>query len=161
MAVFKIHSILEIMKLLISAVYKLDLTAKECTWINISGRIDKNQKPMKLMDDFFKKYTEFINLRHLNSHRGIFDDKEKSELNILGYSREVMKKHHPDLIDWSQGLFPREFLDIKVKKYRKGRVNLLKKIRLDSESLVKGVLVSLVPELEKGLSEFDNTNCCD
>ena len=86
--IHKVNTIKEIMLLLINEVYVLEVAKEDCSWKKLSNKIDNQNESMRLIDSFYSTFKTFIELRNLNSHRGIFADSEKDEISIpLGFLR--------------------------------------------------------------------------
>ncbi|GAL86067.1 hypothetical protein MYP_3296 [Sporocytophaga myxococcoides] len=150
----KVHTILEVMKLLINEVYDLKITAKECSWNNLIGKLDKNSQPMRIIDNFFIAFESLIDLRHLNAHRGIYIDSEKDKIEIdFGLSiYEGMERLGMDLDMEFKKKFPMFLIKDKIKGHRQNRIKFIIRIEETIHSYIKEFLTSIHPQLIKKLT---------
>lgn len=150
----KIHTILEIMKLLVNEVYCLNIKPQDCSWVKLISKLDKSILPLKIIDLYFKTFERIIDLRHANSHRGIYSDSEKDEID-LDYGFGVYEMHERLGIktdDSFKRMFPKFLIDYKIKTYRKKRIDLIKRIQDIIYDLTKDFLTSLNEELERKMN---------
>jgi len=124
----KIHTILEVMKLILNDVYELKIVEKDCTWNKLKNNPQVNQtKAYKIVEAFHKSFEQIIEARHRNTHRALFNNGVDSDLEIaldiykisdklaLGVDLEFMKIYPPMLVNYE------------LKLHRKKRVDFMQK----------------------------------
>jgi len=124
----KIHTILEVMKLILNNVYELEIAEKDCTWNKLKNNSKVNQtKAYKIIENFHKSFNGIINARHKNTHRALFDSgvdmdleavfdiyKLSNELD-LGIDLEFMRAYPPMLVNYELKLHRKERVDFMQK----------------------------------------------
>lgn len=124
----KIHTILEVMKLILNDVYELEIAEKDCTWNKLKNNSKVNQtKAYKIIELFHKSFEKIIDARHRNTHRALFNSgvdmdleaafdiyKLSNELD-LGVDLEFMRAYPPMLVNYE------------LKLHRKKRVDFIQK----------------------------------
>lgn len=123
----KIHTILEIKKLMINEVYEIGLTEKNCSWENLKKeRKLKNNIPMIILQNYFKTFKDIIVARHYNTHRGYYYDEKEIDigaaLNIYKLSEELNIEIGEDL----KRIMPKFYLKYKLKKFKNEKVVYVK-----------------------------------
>jgi hypothetical protein len=79
----KIHTILELKKLMINEVYNVGFSEKNCSWENLKKHSKlRNKAPVQILKNYFKTFKYIIDLRHLNTHRGFYDDENSIDISI-------------------------------------------------------------------------------
>ncbi|MGD0710563.1 MAG: Cthe_2314 family HEPN domain-containing protein [Bacteroidales bacterium] len=154
----KVHTILEIMKLLINEVYILKIEPEDCSWNTLISKLNKNYLPMKIIDKYFKTFEKFIEMRHANSHRGIYDDVEKDKIN-LDFGFGVYEMHERMGIETDtefKKIFPKYLINYKIKEFKKNRIKLVSKVQDIIYELTNDFLVSLIDEFEKKKKKHHN-----
>lgn len=125
--IHKIHTILEVKKMLLNCTYELGLNEKDCSWENL-----KNQKGIKgteiaqLMNSYHKTFKHIINVRHHNTHRATYNDKDSDDISLPLSIYENHEKLGLELDDEFKTLIPKFILDYQVKKLKKERINYIK-----------------------------------
>jgi len=121
--VHKMHTVLEVMRLMVNEVYAFGIQEKECTWDNLRKYPGmKNSAVSKVLNYYFKTFKNVNDIRHVNTHRGIFSDKDMDELSshVLIYSSA--KKYQMDISKY-EDIYPEFLLKYNLKKVRKSRIN--------------------------------------
>ena len=152
----KVHTVLEIMKLLVNEVYKLGIAKKKCSWINLIEAVDKEIPPMKLIARYYSTFKNLIELRNLNTHRGYFIDKSKNEIELkFGLSLHDLNKNNKVKTDLELSkLFPKYLIKYKIKEHRKQRLNYVKTTRTTIIKLVQKFLTTLESELLNQVNKY-------
>ncbi|MRX46936.1 Cthe_2314 family HEPN domain-containing protein [Pedobacter puniceum] len=146
----KIHTVLEIMKLLLNKVYDLKISDRDCNWITLCKHVDKKELSMKHLNSFYKTFELIIESRHLSSHRGIFFDEQKNKIEIdLGFSLYKFEHNGYKVDDETKKIFPLRFIEYEIKQYKKSKVILVEKVVEYKEMILKEFLRSLYPEFIK------------
>lgn len=151
----KIHTILEVMKLMVNEVYMLNIPSKECNWKRITSVVNKDIKPLKIIDAYFTTFDKFINHRHVNTHRAIYNDKAMREIEIdfgFGY-RELVESIGEKVDEEMNHIYPKFLLDYKIKQFKKERLKLVSKTIEITNDYLFLFLNSLLPEFKKQLIE--------
>ena len=145
---FKVHTVQEIMKLLVNEVYNLGLKPKLCSWKTLVSKLGKSNSSLKVIDKYYHIFENLIESRHLNSHRGIFEDKEQDKINLdFGYS--VYKLYNRlDMLTDSDFIkaFPKFLIDFKIKEHKKKRIELVKTVQSRVYEITKEFLLTLQDE---------------
>jgi len=147
----KIHTILELMKLLVNEVYELKIDSKDCSWNSLTARLDKKNPTLKIIDKYYKTFKNIIDSRNANTHRGIFNDKEKDKIE-LDYGLSIYEMHERLGIENDiefERMFPKFMIDFKIKEYRKNRILLINKIQSIIYDLEVEFLTSLNDKFNK------------
>ena len=124
----KIHTILEVMKLILNCVYELRIAEKDCTWNKLKNNSKVNQtKAYKIIELFYKSFEKIIEARHRNTHRALFNSgvdldleaaldiyKLSNELD-LGVDLEFMRAYPPMLVNYELKLHRKERVDFMQK----------------------------------------------
>ncbi|MBF9254785.1 hypothetical protein I2I11_15885 [Pontibacter sp. 172403-2] len=153
----KIHTILELMKLMINEVFNLGIHPKDCSWENIRKRKElKSYKGINILNAFYVKFKNIINLRHANTHRGIFIDSEMDELSGPLFLYEASEKFDLDMDEYRK-VYPKHLLDYQIKKYRKSKVEIINSLGAESFKLTKAFLTSLEEELNRKITAHNKT----
>jgi hypothetical protein len=154
--IHKIHTTLEIMKLLVNCVYQLNILPKDCSWDNLCKKISRKSVPMRKIDAYFKAFGPIIERRHISSHRGQFKDEEVKEIDI-DYARTMYKMvdRGYDLDERLNQHFPKFLLDFKIQKYKKSRRKEVLQLITANDFLLHDFLISLSPELHKRIDAFE------
>ena len=122
----KIHTILEIKKLMINEVYNLGLSEKNCSWDNILKKKSKVNAPMAIAENYYKSFKHIIDARHFNAHRGYYNVESEIDisapLNIYKWSEEF----EMDLGEDFKKIIPKFYIEYQLKKFRKQRIKFVK-----------------------------------
>ena len=123
----KVHTISELKKLMINEVYKIGLSEKKCSWENLKKQSNlRNKVPMQILENYFKTFKHIINLRHLNTHRGHYNDEESIDisapLNIYKWS----EKDGYDVGEKFKLMMPKFLIEYKLRKFKKERIEFVK-----------------------------------
>ncbi|WP_017259512.1 Cthe_2314 family HEPN domain-containing protein [Pedobacter arcticus] len=144
----KTHTVLEIMKLLVNKVYDLKIPEKDCNWLNMCKYINRKELCMKYIDSYYKTFENIIDSRHLSSHRGLFFDNQKDNIEIdMGFSLYKFEGYEVD--EELKMIFPLRFIEFEIKRYKKSRVELVEKIILHKNKILKEFLSSLQLEFQR------------
>ena len=123
----KIHTVLEVMKLILNEVYELKIAEKDCTWNKLKNSQKVNQtKAFKIIELFYKSFDKIIEARHRNTHRALYnsglDLEVESTLEIYKLYEKLDMEIDSDFYKYN----PKTFLDYKLKLLRKERVTFMK-----------------------------------
>jgi len=151
----KVHTILEIMKLLVNEVYQLDIAPKDCSWIELTKKVSKKTEPMKNLDLYFKTFGDLIDLRHSNTHRGYYEDQEKDDIDLkygLAFYRLEQEGHLIDEELKSNLSMP--LINYMLREHKKKRVKLIDTCIKENERLLTLFLESLFDEYRRQMIKF-------
>jgi|GEM_PF-2729151 len=151
----KVHTIHEIMLLMINEVYGLNLPEIKCRWNAITKKLASTEKPLKIVHRYFKTFENLIGLRHLNSHRGYYEDEEKDKINLyygVFFYKEEAKglKMDQDL----KKMFPPALTRYKLIEFKKQKVELIDLIIKENDKQLHSFLESLLPIYEDRLEQI-------
>jgi hypothetical protein len=147
----KVHTILEIMKLMVNKVYLLNIPPKDCSWDSLTAKLNKEKElPLLIINKYYSIFKNMIDMRHLNTHRGLFIDKKMDEID-LDYGFCIYKMVEGQYI--SEQTETLNNLQISVMKYKlkvfkKERINLTKDVQAHVNTLVSDFLDSLLEKFE-------------
>jgi hypothetical protein len=147
------------MKLIVNDVYCLEIPKRECNWKTLTSKLDKNTSCLKIIDMYYKVFNDFIESRHLNSHRGIYNDKKK-EIIEMDYGLDLYQISYNlnyDLGEEFKNLFPKFIIDFKIKELKKNRIKLINETEKNINDLIKAFLTSLNDEFKRRTKTFYNT----
>ncbi|MGN8068417.1 Cthe_2314 family HEPN domain-containing protein [Mucilaginibacter sp. 22184] len=151
----KVHTIHEIMLLMINEVYGLNLPETKCRWSVIIKKISSTEAPLVNVHAYFKTFENLIGLRHLNSHRGYYEDEEKDKIDLyygLFFYKEEANGFKID--DEFKKLFPPALTRYKLRQYKKEKVELVDVVIRESEKHLHNFLGSLLPTYEAHLLQM-------
>lgn len=156
----KIHTILEIMKLMVNEVYALGIQSRDCSWNMISVKLDKNTNSLQIVEKYYKTFKVFIDTRHVNTHRGIYNDPEQEEIEIdYGYDLyKISEEINFELSEKYQRLYPKALLNFKLKELKKKRVSFIIELESIVNSQIKEFLSSLENEFRSRTKSFMKKN---
>ena len=129
--VHKLHTVLEIMRLLVNEIFSYNLHPKECSWkklIQQSGF--RTTDTFSILDSYHKIFEDFIKTRHLNTHRGIFKDSDYSKLKSALLYYNLPEEYGFSKKELNE-FYPKYLLDSNIKLYRQKRLTLV----LDSNKI--------------------------
>ncbi|RLZ08038.1 hypothetical protein EAH69_10595 [Faecalibacter macacae] len=136
--IHKIHTILEVIKIAVNDILKLNIKSKNC---NLNSMKTKsafvNSEFHKLIDAYYKTFENQINHRHLNTHRAIYLDNVNKDLNTKLGLYKLYKKMNIEVDDEIQNLIPEFILESKVKQYKREKVNFFKEVINLTEDFIK------------------------
>lgn len=119
--VHKIHTVLELMRLLVNAALEFNIPEKDCSWENLRKcESMKGSTIEKILNSYFKSFKDHIKIRHFNTHRGMFKDSEIDELSTPLMIYENARKFKMDVSDYNI-LYPEAFLKMQIKELRRKR----------------------------------------
>jgi len=58
--IHKVHTILEVMKLIVNEVYCLGIPKKECNWNTLTSKLNKKTTCLQIIDIYYKVFNDFI-----------------------------------------------------------------------------------------------------
>ncbi|SDX75890.1 Cthe_2314 family HEPN domain-containing protein [Flavobacterium degerlachei] len=123
----KIHTILELKKLMINEVYKVGFSEKECTWENLKKHSKLRSKvPMQILDNYFKTFKHIIDLRHLNTHRGHYNDEKSIDISASLNIYKWAEKDGYNLGENFKLMMPKFLIEYKLREFKKERVKFVK-----------------------------------
>jgi hypothetical protein len=142
----KVHTILDLMKLMINEVYRLDISPKECSWDSLESRLNKNkEKPLLIINKYFTFFKNIIEMRHLNTHRGLFIDDKKEEIEInygFGLYKMVEGSYSAKMTD-VLNVIPINAMKHKVKVYRSERIEFVQEVHFHIMTFAQEFYTSL------------------
>lgn len=145
----KIHTISEIMKLLLNEVYQFGISEKDCSWFKIVEKLPKSAEPMLCLDTYFKTFSNLIDLRHRNTHRGYYEDKEKDDIDLkYGYAFYKFENSGFEMDEELKQRLPLPLINRLIREHRKKRVKLVEICIDENEKCLKHFLASLYKEYQ-------------
>ncbi|GAA4027186.1 hypothetical protein GCM10022386_08190 [Flavobacterium cheonhonense] len=155
----KVHTILELFKLMINEVYEVGYNGKRCTWENLlKSETLKGSIPLNIIEYYHKSFEHIINARHLNSHRAIFKDSEKDDIEGPMMLYKNSEKFNMDLGDEFKRMMPKFYLEYKIKKYKNERLKYIVNANDVAEQYVNLFINTTIPEfLKRAKSKNEDT----
>ncbi|MFH4965832.1 Cthe_2314 family HEPN domain-containing protein [Gaetbulibacter sp. M235] len=146
----KVHTISEIMKLLVNEVYCLGIERKDCNWKRLNQKLPKETPCLAQIENYHETFKEYIDYRHLNTHRGIYIDDEKDSIeNEYGLGIYLIAKSlNYELGDDFKKAFPKVLIDYKIKILKKERIKFLCEIQNKINKSLKSFLTTLNEEFD-------------
>lgn len=142
--IHKIHTIQEIMRLLINEVYKLELLPQNCSWRNLTKKISVTEKPMILLTRYASIFANIIAVRHLNSHRGYYKDADKDKIEInYGLNLYKFEREGYTVDEKFKEIIPLRYAEYFMKQHKKNKLKLIDEIILLVNVTLKQFLTSL------------------
>jgi hypothetical protein len=144
----KIHTISEIMKLLVNEVYCLEIRRKDCNWKRLTQKLPKETPCLIEIENYYETFKEYIDYRHLNTHRGIYIDDEKDSIEKdygLGIYL-IAKSLNYELDDDFKKAFPKVLIDYKIRTLKKERIQFVNEIQNKINKNLKSFLTTLNEE---------------
>ena len=124
--IHKIHTILEVKKLLVNEFYNIGLDPKDCNWKNlIKDKNFKKSDSSKILEFYFKSFEHLIKLRHLNTHRAIFNEKKMEDLRSDLMIYKQYEKFNLEVGEDFRRIRPKIIVDYQVTKYRRDKLNYI------------------------------------
>jgi hypothetical protein len=151
----KVHTILEIMKLLVNEVYQLGIAPKDCSWRELTKKIPRKTEPMKNLDLYFKTFEDLIDRRHSNTHRGYYEDQEKDDIDLkygLAFYRLEQEGHRID--EELKNNLSMPLINYMLRQHKKKRVELIDTCIKENERLLSVFLESLFDEYRQQMIKF-------
>ena len=122
----KVHTILELKKLMINEVYKIGLHEKDCSWENLTKQKRlKNIAPMLIVSNYFKTFKTAINYRHYNTHRGYYNDKDEIDISAPLKIYKWSEESGSDLGNFRL-FMPKFILERKFRKFKSEKIEYVK-----------------------------------
>ena len=155
----KVHTILDVMKLLVNEVYCLGINEKDCSWKRLKAKVGEHIEAMKIINQYYEEFINILEYRHLNTHQGYFQDKEMDDIDFFtGYG--LLKLYN------NMGLEPDEemkdrisklYIDIKLKRLREDKLQFIANIQNRVYDYLKRFLLSLNEEYNNKLKSLKHT----
>ena len=122
----KSNTLLDLFKLFTNEVYELGYSERKCTWGNLmKSEVVKDSLSIKVIEYYHKSFEHIIKARNLNTHRGIFKDSEKDDIETPMMIYKNSEKFNMELGDDFRKMMPEFLLEYKLKKYKNEKNNIL------------------------------------
>lgn len=142
--IHKVHTICEIMKLISNEVLDLKIPEKECNWASLIARKSFNKSKCKeVIDGYFKSFKNLIDDRHLNSHRGIFEDTKMDQIDPSYFIYRWYKKHDLDIQQVFKNGDPTIYFKYRISEFKREKLGEISENEQTIFKYVKEFLVSL------------------
>lgn len=146
----KVHTVLEIMRLMVNEVYQLNIPLKDCSWLKLKKKLSVTERPMECLTQYFDVFRNLIDLRHLNSHRGYYEDEEKDKIDLNFGLFFYKEEHNGYRIDEDlKRHIPLPLINYMLKEHKSKRVKLVEEIIWLNEKYLTEFLSSLAIEYER------------
>jgi len=137
----KIHTIVEVQKLLLNQVYVLGLSEKQCSWDTIKKKLgDVNIRALDVVEKYYIAFEHIIEARHKNTHRAIYNDKDTVDFSGGLFVYKTFEQMNKEVDNNFQKIAPKFLLEYELKMYRKERVNFIKQSRIAAESYIDALV---------------------
>lgn len=124
----KIHTILEVMKLILNGVYELKIAEKDCTWNKLKNNSKVNQtKAYKIIELFHKSFEKIIDARHRNTHRALFNSGVDIDLEAAYEISKLLNGLNKDINLELMRIYPPILVNYELKLHRKERIDFMQK----------------------------------
>lgn len=143
----KSNTLLDLFKLMINEVYELGYSEKKCTWENlIKSEVVKGSLSIKVIEYYYKSFGHIIKARNLNTHRGIFKDSEKDDIESPMMIYKNSEKFGIELGDDFKRMMPKFYLEYKLKKHKNERLLYIKSGNDAAEQYINFFMNVTIPE---------------
>ncbi len=155
----KVHTICELMKLIINEVYTFNIPHEQCNWNTLSKRLKSDTKPMLSIDQYYQTFKDLIHNRHISAHRGLLPDEEREKIEIdFGFSLYLMSDNGKDLDEEVRKTISLPWIKYNIREYKKGKLDIIKSIQNATAEVVQSFLSSLYSEFIQRLKNFEENN---
>lgn len=143
----KSNTLLDLFKLFTNEVYELGYSEKRCTWGNLmKSEVVKDSLSIKVIEYYHKSFEHIIKARNLNTHRGIFKDSEKDDIEAPMMIYRNSEKFNMKLGDGFRKMVPKFLLEYKLKKYKNERLLYIKSGNNAAEQYINFFMNVTIPE---------------
>lgn len=146
----KSNTLLDLFKLFTNEVYELGYSEKKCTWGNLmKSEVVKDSLSMMVIENYHKSFEHIIQARNLNTHRGIFRDSEKDDIEAPMMIYKNSEKFNTELGEAFKKMMPKFLLDYKIKRYKNERLLFIKSGNSAAEQYINFFMNVTIPEFLK------------
>ena len=150
----KSNTLLDLFKLMVNEVYELGYSEKKCTWGNlIKSEIVKETLSIKVIEFYHKSFKHIIEARNFNTHRGIFKDSEKDDIQSSMIIYKNSEKFNIEIGDDFRKMMPKFYLEYKLKKYKNDKLLYIKSGNNVAEQYINFFMNVTIPEFLKRAKE--------
>lgn len=143
----KCNTLLDLFKLFTNEVYELGYSERKCTWGNLmKSEAVKDSLSLKVIEYYHKSFEHIIKARNLNTHRGIFKDSEKDDIEAPMMIYKNSEKFNMELGDDFRKMMPKFLLEYKLKKYKNERLSYIKSGNNAAEQYINIFMNVTIPE---------------
>ena len=143
----KSNTLLDLFKLFTNEVYELGYSEKRCTCGNLmKSKVVKDSLSIKVIEYYHKSFEHIIKARNLNTHRGIFKDSEKDDIEAPMMIYKNSEKFNMELGDDFRKMMPKFLLEYKLKKYKNERLLYIKSGNNAAEQYINFFMNVTIPE---------------
>ncbi|KAF2082055.1 Cthe_2314 family HEPN domain-containing protein [Flavobacterium sharifuzzamanii] len=143
----KCNTLLDLFKLFTNEVYELGYSERKCTWGNLmKSEAVKDSLSLKVIEYYHKSFEHIIKARNLNTHRGIFKDSEKDDIEAPMMIYKNSEKFNMELGDDFRRMMPKFLLEYKLKKYKNERLLYIKSGNNSAEQYINIFINVTIPE---------------
>lgn len=143
----KCNTLLDLFKLFTNEVYELGYSERKCTWGNLmKSEVVKDSLSIKVIEYYHKSFEHIIKARNLNTHRGIFKDSEKDDIEAPMMIYKNSEKFNMELGDDFRRMMPKFILEYKLKKYKNERLLYIKSGNNAAEQYINIFMNVTIPE---------------
>ncbi|WP_289658335.1 Cthe_2314 family HEPN domain-containing protein [Flavobacterium panacagri] len=143
----KSNTLLDLFKLFTNEVYELGYSEKKCTWNNLmKSEAVKDSLSIKVIEYYHKSFEHIIEARNLNTHRGIFKDSKKDDIEAPMMIYKNSEKFNLELNEVFRKMMPKFLLEYKIKKYKNERLLFIKSGNNAAEQYINFFMNVTLPE---------------
>jgi hypothetical protein len=152
----KVHTVLDVMKLLINEVYFLGINERDCSWKRLKAKVGNQIEAMIVINQYYEEFKNIIENRHLNTHQGYFRDKKMDDIDFFtGYG--LLKLYNKAGLEPDEEMKKRIsnfYIDFQLKHFRDDKLKFIVNIQKSIYSYLKRFLLSLNEEYNKKLNSL-------
>ncbi|MES2331225.1 MAG: Cthe_2314 family HEPN domain-containing protein [Bacteroidota bacterium] len=153
----KVHTMLELMRLMVNEIYGFEIPEKDCNWNSLKNKL-ADKDPVKLgLEMYFTAFESLINARHALSHRGPMDNPVRDEIEIFkGYRFYAFMANGQTFDEDFLKLIPMSRIKSEIRKYKKDKMNLINDVAKENGRLINIFFEHLLPVFESKLVKYKN-----
>lgn len=123
----KIHTLLDLLKLMLNEVLEIGLPTRKCTWESLKKHPKcQDSASLQIIHYFHKSFEHVITARHLNTHRGIFNDEDSDDIRMPMMIYKNSKRLNMEVGDDLRRIMPEFIIEYRLRKYKKEKVLFIK-----------------------------------
>ena len=140
----KVSTIHDLMGLIVNELLNLGIPQRNCNWKNLTKHQNFNESRCKVfIEEYYRDFSYLIELRNLNSHRGLFNDDKMDRIgNPMNIYRQY-KRLGMELDEDFKKTTPLWLVNYMFKEFKKERLQEIKKVEQKIFRCIKNFLAVL------------------
>lgn len=151
----KVHTMLELMRLMVNEIYGFEIPEKDCSWQSLKKKLDQKDPSKLALEMYFNAFESIINARHALSHRGPMDNPARDQIEVFkGYQFYAYMAKGQKFDEDFLKLIPMSTIKAEIKKYKKEKMNLINDVAKENGRLINIFFEALLPVFERELLKY-------